>query len=264
MRLIPTLSQARYAAPSDWQELQRIVTDLFREEWNDPYTTIFGSEGQRQNGVDTYGTPDNGQSYIGVQCKCVEKLTKKQIQKDYTDSQVFSPKLSRFIIATTIKRDAEFQKFVAELSQSGPYPCNILFWQDLCNLLSEHRSVLIKHYAEFFIFDVFGDSTGKFISVDIELNHYEFFIIKTADEIPNYGGKFLLVDLLGRKCQILSANFHWSRLEGFIGVGAFDAFLVAEFLKSFDSIESLLLCKQEKFQFFLSKIETEKSHETQF
>lgn len=50
----------------------------------------------------------------------------------------------------------------------------------------------------------------------------------------------MVSDLLSRKCITYRLGDHWSRLEGIVGVGACDAFLVSKWLNSFGNIESIL------------------------
>lgn len=194
---MPTLNQAVFPIPSDWQEFQRIIADLFKEIWQDPYTTEFGSPGQRQYGVDIYGSPDGGHTYEGVQCKRVDdSITEIQVRTEYADSQNFTPELSCFIIATTAPRDAKIQQIAARLSQTGPYRCVVLFWQDICNELSNYPHVLRKYYSDFFIFQTVGDSPGKLVRVDIDTNHYELLLSKISEVDSYYGGTLLVADLL--------------------------------------------------------------------
>jgi len=237
---MPTQNQVRLAKPKDWQEFQRLISDLFKEIWNDPYADEFGRQGQRQFGVDILGTPDNGKHYEGVQCKCISKLSSNVVRKEYEESKNFVPILSKFIIATTASRDTKVQQIAAELSNNGPYRCIVLFWQDICNKLSNYVSVLKKYYSDFYIFKMIGDSPGKIIKVDIDTTRYELLVSKLSEDDSHYGGTLLICDLLDRKCQTYRIGDHWSRLDGFIGITKFDAFVVSSFLNSIDCIDSFL------------------------
>lgn len=237
---MPALNQARYPAPSDWQEFQRLICDLFKEVWNDRYTHEFGSQGQRQFGIDIFGSPNGGLNIEGVQCKCVNTISQSEVRAEYEDSKNFEPKLSCFIIATTAPRDARVQRMAATLSQEGDYRCVVLFWQDICNMFSDHPDVLKKYYSDFFIFETVGDSPGKLIKVDIDTNHYELMISKLSEADSHYGGTILVCDLLNRKCQTYRIGDHWNRLDGFVGYGKFDAFLVSSFLNDIGDVDKLL------------------------
>lgn len=238
---MPKLNQVRpFPKPGDWQELERITADLFKEIWQDPYATLFGRQGHKQYGVDILGTPDGGKNHEGVQCKSVETIVEKEVRDEYFDSNNFEPRLSCFIIATTAHRDPKIQQVAVQLSQTGPYRCVVFFWQDICDMLTKYPSVLRKYYADFFIFETIGDSPGKLIRVDIDTNHYELLISKMSVADSHYSGVLLVADLLNRKCQTYRMGDHWSRLDGIIGYGAFDAFLVSSFLNSIGDIDKLL------------------------
>jgi hypothetical protein len=53
---MPTLGTALLPAPSDWNEFEDICADLFGREWGDPNVTRYARQGERQDGVDIYGT----------------------------------------------------------------------------------------------------------------------------------------------------------------------------------------------------------------
>ena len=74
---MPSNDQLVFPTPRDWQELQRMTCDLFREIWKDPFAAEFGTLGQRQHGVDVYGK--RGESLEGFQCKLTDNLTEKEV-----------------------------------------------------------------------------------------------------------------------------------------------------------------------------------------
>ena len=237
---MPSLHQINLHPPSDWQELQRMTCDLYKKVWKNEYIQEFGSVGQRQNGVDVYGFPNDGKQLEGIQCKCVEKLKKTDVKDEYEKSLAFHPKLSRFIIVTTTKKDKNIQQKVTEITMQQNYPCEVVFWDDICQLISNYPEVLEKYYSDFNIFKTIYDSPGKLIKIDIDVNHYEILISQIKSKDKHYGGTILVSDLLNRKCITYRLGDHWSRLDGIIGLTKCDAFLVSKWLNSFTNIESLL------------------------
>jgi hypothetical protein len=238
---MPSLHQIKLPPPIDWQELQRMTCDLFKEIWRNDYIQIFGSIGQRQDGVDVFGNPNNGKQIEGIQCKCVEKLTKKDVEDEYEKSLAFRPKLSRFIIVTSSKRDKNIQQKAAEITSMQNYPCNVVFWEDVCQFLSNYPGVLEKYYSDLIIIKLTSDSPGKLIKIDIDVNHYEVLVSQIKSDDFHYGGTILVSDLLSRKCITYRLGDHWSRLDGIVGLTKCDAFLVSKWLNSFTNIEPLLL-----------------------
>ena len=66
---MPTLSESRFPPPKSWEDLEVLVWRLFQIHWNDPNAQRHGRSGQRQQGVDIYGRPSQGESWEGVQVK---------------------------------------------------------------------------------------------------------------------------------------------------------------------------------------------------
>ena len=64
---MPALNQVKISVPSDWQELQRMACALYQRIWKDEDIQGFGSQGQRQNGVDIFGSIRGTKKLGGVQ-----------------------------------------------------------------------------------------------------------------------------------------------------------------------------------------------------
>jgi len=248
---MPSFNQVKLPPPSDWQELQRMTCDLFKKLWKNDYTKEFGSIGQRQNGVDVFGFPNGGKYIEGIQCKCVEKLKKKDIEDEYQKSLAFQPKLRRFIMVTTAKRDVNVQETAAAITSTQNYPCEVFFWEEVCQLLSDYPEVLEKYYSDFIILKTVYDSPGKLIKIDIDATHFELLISRIKSDDNHYGGTILVSDLLKRKCITYRLGDHWSRLEDIVGFKC-DAFLISKWLNTFTNIESLLRLGKTTLYFKLS------------
>lgn len=237
---MPTSHQVRLLPPTDWQELQRMTCDLYKRIWSNEDIQEFGSIGQRQNGVDVFGLFGPNKDVGGIQCKCVVSLTSQEVEKEYQKSIKFTPKLSKYVIVTTSKRDVNIQLKTVEITKKGPYACTVVFWEDICQKISEYKEVLHKYYSEFIIYDIAGDSPGKLIKIDIDVNHYEILVSCLPVNDNHYGGTIMVADLQSRKCITYNIGDHWSRLEGIIGITRCDSFLVSTWLNSFADINDLL------------------------
>ena len=65
---MPALDAIELPARADWQGVERLCRDLWRELWGDPNTQMHGARGQPQHGVDVFGRPGDGGDWAGVQC----------------------------------------------------------------------------------------------------------------------------------------------------------------------------------------------------
>jgi hypothetical protein len=154
---MPNIPQTDLSPPQSWDEFEDIVADLYARLWGEPHVERYGRSGQAQQGVDIYSQPphlDGG--YVGIQCKryAVGNLTRAIVEGEIEKAEDFTPSLAKYIIATTDRRDAKLQQAVREINEerraAGQFPVQIVFWEDLCSLLTEpsNREVLRKHYGE--------------------------------------------------------------------------------------------------------------------
>jgi hypothetical protein len=105
--------------PLSWDEFEDICADLFTREWNDPNVIRYGRQGQRQNGVDIKGI-ESGLD-VGAQCKKKgrwppKKLTTADIDKEVSEALKFTPKLTKYIIATTAESDHKITDHAAAIT----------------------------------------------------------------------------------------------------------------------------------------------------
>jgi hypothetical protein len=254
---MPSSHQIKLPQPSDWQEFQRMICDLYKRKWRNENIQEFGSIGQRQNGVDIFGYSNSRKQNEGIQCKCVKKLTKTDVEIEYKKSILFRPKLSRFTIVTTSKRDKNIQQKAAEITASQDYPCNVVFWEDICQLMSDYSDLLKKYYSDFFVKITVYNSQSKLIKIDIDINHYEILISTMKSDDKYYDGTILVSDLLSRRCITYRLGDHWSRLEGIVGLTKCDAFLLSKWLNSYTNIVTLLKQKKTKL-FYKPNVEDKK------
>ncbi|MBF6612265.1 MAG: hypothetical protein IVW55_03975 [Chloroflexi bacterium] len=133
---------------------EHMILDIYALEWHDP--DLNGRRGQEQHGVDVYGYPGgHGTPPTGVQCKRYynTKLTDEDVLKELAKAENFRPTLGRYIIATTMSRDAKLQEFVRLTNdarvQAGKFPVSIMFWEDICKKLNDPgNKELLKRFMD--------------------------------------------------------------------------------------------------------------------
>lgn len=227
-----------------------MVCELFREIWQDPHAQEFGRQGQKQDGIDIIGRRSSNHEYEAVQATIESPLTKKKIENDYESSKKLGLKIDCFIIASTSPRDVELQKYAVKLSSTGPYRCVIWFWEDIIEKLSDCDKVRKKYYPGYYFIKSLGDSSGKIIEINDETTRFLLLITRLPEDYPHYGGTLLVSDLLNYSCQTYRLGDHWSRLvidddikkghQNCIGGNKYGAFLLSNWLNSFDSVEEIL------------------------
>jgi len=167
---MPTIPQSEIPRPKSWDEFEDIVADLYARAWDDPHTRRYGRAGQAQQGVDICGRPARLQGrYAGVQCKRREQgtLTLQAVKAEITKAEKFKPPLAEYTIATTDRRDARLQEAARLITQereaAGKFAVHLVFWEDLCSLLSDPAcdDVLRKHYGDWV--QRFGGPAARYV-----------------------------------------------------------------------------------------------------
>lgn len=148
--------EVEIAPPVNWQDFERLTLDVAKVRWKDDYAERHGRQGQAQAGVDVYGYNYRSQESVGIQCKKKsqsevpsKQLSVKEIDTEIEAAKKFTPKLDRFIIATTGLRDANLQAHVRDLDQSKiPFKVSLMFWEDYQETLNEHTELMYRYYKE--------------------------------------------------------------------------------------------------------------------
>src|SRR5262245_29691914 len=98
---MPTLPTSQLPPPNSWDEFEHMCADLFELEWGDRHTKRYGRQGQRQHGVDIYGSPGKDLN-AGVQCKgkraspLPTELTTAEVDEEVEKAKEFTPALTEF------------------------------------------------------------------------------------------------------------------------------------------------------------------------
>lgn len=154
---VPSPPTSRLAKPRDWDEFESICSDVFKRRWNDPNIQRHGRSGQRQDGVDIYGLAQHLEpnGHAAVQCKACEVLSITDVRAEVAKAESFRPALKEYTIATTLVRDANLTREVAELSDArvleGRFRVRIVFWDDICLDVSEHPELIRKYYSAWLV-----------------------------------------------------------------------------------------------------------------
>ncbi len=152
---MPTLNSSQLPPPKNWDEFEDICADLFMRELDDPNLVRHGRQGQRQNGVDIYGTRKDG-TYVGIQCKGKSiwpptKLTIKEIDKEVKAALKFHPALSEFIFVTTSPDDNKIQSHARTIterhSSESLFSVHVFGWRELIRRLTNYSELIEKHYG---------------------------------------------------------------------------------------------------------------------
>ncbi|MDQ3816446.1 MAG: hypothetical protein M3362_01995 [Acidobacteriota bacterium] len=144
--------------PANWQDFELLTLDMCRQRWKDDYAERNGREGQAQSGVDVFGYNYSANERTGVQCKKRKmklngvsapsnSLTTKEVKEEIRAAKTFSPKLDRFIIATTAPRDVILQEHVRKINSAGAkLKVSLWFWDDFVEYLNSNESLMYRYY----------------------------------------------------------------------------------------------------------------------
>lgn len=236
---ILSLDTVQIPAPANWQDFERLICDLYKLKWDDDNIQPYGGLGQTQKGIDLFGVNKKTGNREAIQCKCVDKLTLKMIRDDYKKAEELSFNITKLIFTTTAPRTTKLQDLSIELSDTGPFLCEVQFWDDIKKMLETYPMIFKKYYARIF---TINDFYSKIVYLDIAENHYELLITKIPNSDNHYGANInnlLVADLQNKKCEIYSFGSHWSRLQDIIGYGRLDAFVVSNWINGFGNEQAL-------------------------
>jgi hypothetical protein len=168
--------------PKSWSEFEDLCLALFKAVWNDPYAQKNGRSGQRQLGVDVFGSNSGIATDLhGVQCKGKDQLygqkaTCDEVAAELLKAEEFSPRLAHWIFATTAPVDAGLQQFARELTatrqREGKFAVTVLGWEAIQQLLADYPVVIEAIYPEQ-VFDIKGVVEAvRQLPSSADLNHF--------------------------------------------------------------------------------------------
>lgn len=152
------LGALQLPAISDWEKFERFCRDLWAELWENKEIQLNGRTGQRQAGVDVYGCIGSHNGDLGgIQCKrkdnfVDDSLTVKELRKIVNAAKKFNPKLKRFIVAYTGKREVKLQNEAVKISEkhkeSGLFSVAVFSWDDIKLVLGNYPEVIDKYFSD--------------------------------------------------------------------------------------------------------------------
>lgn len=150
---MPSLSTYSLPLPGA-REFEMLLKD-FSEIRYHGCASLYGSSGQKQDGVDVVVTLTDG-NQVCVQCKNWErKVEVSDIDAMIDEAENFPAKIALFVIAVTAKRDARLQSYVYNLSDSRirekKFPVEIIFWEDIEHIVKTNDFLLRTYYPELYI-----------------------------------------------------------------------------------------------------------------
>lgn len=151
---MPTTTTSRLPPPTSWDEFECICKSSFSLRWTNPNLEIHGRQGQKQFGVDIYGS-DSFNNCVGIQCKnTISTISQKLIEDEIIKAEQFTPPLAVLYIATTADRDVNIQNFARQLSEKrktkNSFPVYVVFWPDIVQDLSKDDAVIRQHFPQYF------------------------------------------------------------------------------------------------------------------
>ncbi|MGX5843702.1 hypothetical protein ACWGTI_23570 [Mesorhizobium sp. ArgA1] len=146
------------APPKSWEKFEELIRALFANIWGDPLAQMNGRTGQKQHGVDVYGTPtDTPGTFHGVQCKGKggnyrAKATTAEFDTELAKAEKFLPGLAHWTFATTAANDAALQRHARRVSEwrvrEGRFPVVAIGWETIQALLSGQSEIIQQFYSE--------------------------------------------------------------------------------------------------------------------
>lgn len=150
---MPSLSTYSLPLPSA-REFELLLKDFSELRYNG-YASLYGSPGQRQDGVDVVVTQENG-NRICIQCKKWErKIETSDIDNMIAMAEKFPAKISLFVIAVTMRSDVNLQSYIYKISdrrvREQKFPVEIIFWENIEHVVKMNENLLRAYYPELYI-----------------------------------------------------------------------------------------------------------------
>lgn len=143
--------------PTDWQAFERLCFDLYRSVWQTDDAHLHGRKGQKQGGIDVYGTDRRSGKRVGVQCKGKDRdfgghVTERELKREVAAARTFQPPIDFFVLATTAPNDKTIQAVARALTEEhlrdGLFEVHVVGWEELRQLIYEHPQIIEVHFAD--------------------------------------------------------------------------------------------------------------------
>lgn len=240
------------------------VKDVLGIKLKELHLQKFGTNGQKQNGVDLLGRDQNGK-WLGIQCKDRGdgKITEKKFLEEIEKAKKFDPPISTFIYATNTKRDVKIQMLAANQSNDA-LRVLIYSWEDLMDILNtedKYKEVILRYYEPILNKKLgknmpVGNTIGKVIDLTVGTkgrnyhSTYRVFIGKPTGIIGYSKNTYLIADLRTRRIEdFVPPHVFPSDIE-LVFDNAHDCTIITQWINSIDDIEKAVIQNEEtKFKY---------------
>lgn len=148
---MPTSSLMQIPKSRSAEEFEDICTDVLIKEYNNRFTR-YGTNGQKQDGIDIYGSDINGNCIV-AQCKnyfspkSAKNLVKKIKEDIQSAMNQTTFKIDEFVAMTSMDKDKNIQNAITSISSS--FNIELWFWEDIQKIVCSDNSILYKYYPQF-------------------------------------------------------------------------------------------------------------------
>lgn len=257
---------------TDGYKFEHLCRDIWRNNDENELVNFNGRPGQHQNGVDIFGRNIGSGGWFGIQCKArteTNKLSKSDILGELEKGLTFNPTLNKYLLCTTLERDANLQEIEREINdQLINKEINIfriLFWNDIEEILKEevNFNIYYKYYQNYFADNTtLGHAIGKLINLELGVGtsidtHYELIIgkiprHKKCDQynVNYYRGSYFVVNLTERKMATFTLRCFASDLAMAFS-SEFDMLRIAKWINSVEELDKLIYEDTDTFEAYL-------------
>ena len=184
----------RLPQPDTWQEFEIICHQLWKDIWGDVNAQRNGRAGQKQNGVDVYGTPLYTSKLAAVQCKDKDALlgsplTEHELLAEATKAMGFKPVINSFSLATTAARDQAIQEAVRDINirKAYPFEVSVWSWSDIAEEIMARPLILNNYWRDF---PLENEEVASIVSIN-----------STSDKFHAFFGRKILIDSITDKTR---------------------------------------------------------------
>jgi hypothetical protein len=195
-----TPATANFPPPVSADEMDNMAEDALRERYGRRHLVRFGRSGQRQGGIDGLDQED---PTLVWQTTLQQDRVKAKIDRDLAAMDReghFHPEV--FVLVLGIPRDATLQREIQKISGQrqieGRCRVDVLFWEDVRQILVGSPALLAKHFSGF-------GADGSAELTDLELEQLQF--AKTPDlHLRWREGHVTGIECESRKLEILNVG----------------------------------------------------------
>lgn len=150
---MPTAPLMQLPKTRSAEEFENMCADVLGKLYGCPFEQ-YGRQGQKQNGIDLIGLQTPSMCIV-AQCKNYYALTYEKLRKqliedmEATENLPFSFQI--FVGMTSLERDVMTKNAVLNVNVS--FKVEIMFWEDIQNILSSDVKLLKKYYPYYSLDD---------------------------------------------------------------------------------------------------------------